>query len=135
MLITEKFTLQCHKGIPCVAFSTTYSDKPVVVTNYWHLTRESQPQSYWEALAYRFGTVLVSCSKGSGLFQDKLGYSWQKKDYCLVDGSKTIPIHTTEEPARMPKGIRNKQTYLWENGCWTCQTKTGKRDVFPEQFK
>lgn len=132
-MMVEKFTLELHEGTPCVAYSTTDYSKPLVVTHYWPLSREKRHKASWEALGYVFGTILESVSMGSGLFRDRAGWSWQKKNYDLIDGSTTKSIHRTSEDAVRPKGMRKDAA--WEDGRWVRRLQRGRiTNYLPAQF-
>ena len=131
-MIPVKYTLQIHKGIPCVAFTTTDYGVPNVVTHYWPLVREPKPRRNWEhENGLEFGKALSPV--GAGTFTDRDGMSCQRRSYELVDGGKTMPIHTTVEPAKIPKGAR-KVGIQWKSGLWQLTLKSGIREIIPAQF-
>lgn len=70
-----------------------------------------------EVLADREGLNVYGKSNGNGFYRDEQG-----REYQLLDGGGTLPIHTDMIPVPFPKVRRGIET-RWKSGHWEKYTK------------
>lgn len=142
----DRYTAADHAGTFCIAWTTTSSVDPEIVTNLWptklmtydviryyfdHLETADRAEEHWPKLLA--GLTVVRTMPGEYFvgIKDQPASCWRiGRHIALADGGRTLPISVTVQVAQPPK-VRKGVTIYWESGMWTKRLKSGRVRINP----